>query len=117
MSENSLKVMTVACLLVIMYVVAAELPVQNLLRRTFGETEKLREGDPRLILTGVNFGSHGPTAVINGRVLAESEKATLPTSSGPITLSVLKIEPELVVILIEGEQQRRLLRLPPGIGL
>jgi hypothetical protein len=55
-----------------------------------------------------------PTAVINGKTLGEGESASISLKPDSLTLTVrcIKIDKDSASILIEGEDQPRLLRLP-----
>jgi hypothetical protein len=69
------------------------------------------EGDSRLKLGGINFGTKNPLAVINGKTLSERESAKIPVKPGFLAITCLKIEQDSVLITVEGEDQPRLLRL------
>lgn len=71
----------------------------------------LPEGDSRLRLRGITFGAKKPLAVIGGKTLLEGETARIAVKPGSLTIKCLKIEKESVVILVEGEDEPRVLRM------
>lgn len=73
--------------------------------------QAIPEGDSRLKLGGITFGSKTPLAVINGKTLSEGEYATISVKPGTLRIKCLKIEKDSVQIAVEGEDAPRLLRL------
>jgi len=74
-------------------------------------TRAIPEGDSRLKLNGITFGSKIPLAVINGKTLSEGESTKIPVKPGTLNIKCLKIEKDSVLIAIEGENTPRLLPL------
>jgi len=69
------------------------------------------EGDARLRLGGITFGTKVPLAVINGKTLSEGESTSVRVGSGNVVVKLVKIERDSVLILVEGEDAPRMLRL------
>ena len=69
------------------------------------------EGDPRLKLNGITFGTKHPLAVINGKTFSPGESAQISVKPGWVTIECLKVEKDSVLISIEGEDGPRLLRM------
>jgi hypothetical protein len=69
------------------------------------------EGDNKLKLNGVTAGGKRPFAIINGKTLAEGESAKVPAKPNPLVVKCLKIERDAVLIVIDGEEAPRLLRV------
>lgn len=70
------------------------------------------DGDSRLKLTGITaIGPKNSFAVISGKVVSEGELATIPLKPIPLRLKCLRISMDSVLILVDGEDRPRLLRL------
>ena len=110
-NEIELKVLTLVSFLLIGYLVSGQQPFQDKFRRVVEQVTPLPQGDARLLLTGATVSPEGRTAVINGRVVAQGEIASLVTAAGPTTIKVLKVEKNGVTVLIEGEHGPRFLVL------
>ncbi len=66
---------------------------------------------PTLKLNGVNLGGGKSLAIINGKTLAEGESATISLKDERISIKCLKINNDSVQVLIEGNNELRLLHL------
>lgn len=108
-SERALKLLTLFSLLLIAYLVSGQQPLQDSVRQVLNELRPVRQGDPRLVLTGTSLNTGSRTAVINGRVLAEGEIATVQAGPNPLTLRVLRVDRDAATVSIEGEHQVRVL--------
>lgn len=108
-NERALKLLTLFSLLLIAYLVSGQQPLHDSVRQVLSEFRPTRQGDPRLLLTGISLNSGSRTAVINGRVLAEGETATVPAGPNPLTLRVLRVDRDAATVCIEGEHQVRVL--------
>lgn len=69
------------------------------------------EGDARLKLNAITFGTKNPLAVINGKTLSEGESAQISINPGTLRIKCLKIQREYVLIAVEGEDAARVLRM------
>jgi hypothetical protein len=69
------------------------------------------EGDSRLKLNGISFGTKTPLAVLNGRTLAQGESATIHFKAKTVTIKCVAIDKDFVSVLVEGEDEPRTLRL------
>lgn len=72
---------------------------------------KIFEGDPRLKLEGIMFGGKLALATINGRTLAEGESANISLKTNYLMIKCIQIQKDSVLILIEGENEPRLLHV------
>lgn len=72
---------------------------------------KIPEGDPRLKLEGIMFGSKVALAIINGRTLAEGESADILLKKDTLKIKCVQIKQDSVLVAIVGEDQPRWLRL------
>lgn len=107
-NERAVKGLTVLCFLLIVFLVSGQQPLQDAFRKVWCEIGPRPEGDPRLLLTGIFLGPRS-TAVINGRVLAERETATIPSGSMPLTITVLRLDRAFATVAIKGEKEVRVL--------
>jgi len=69
------------------------------------------EGDSRLKLNGIAFGTTTSLAVINGKSLQEGQSAKIILNPRILNVRCLKIRKDSVLISIDGEDQPRVLRL------
>jgi hypothetical protein len=69
------------------------------------------EGDARLKLNGISFGTTNPLAIINGKTLQEGQSAKFILSPRILNVKCLNIRKDSVLISIDGEDQPRILRL------
>ncbi|HEY3854354.1 MAG TPA: hypothetical protein VGO67_08190 [Verrucomicrobiae bacterium] len=69
------------------------------------------DGDPNLKLRGVTIVGKSSIAIINSKSMSEGESAVFQLKTGAIKLSCLKIYPGAVSILIDGENEPRVLKL------
>lgn len=71
----------------------------------------IAEGDPRLRLSSVTFGTKTSLVVINGKTFAEGESARVPVKPGFLNIKCLAIRKDSAVVLVEGEDTERILGL------
>ena len=72
---------------------------------------KIPEGDPRLKLEGIILGGTVALATVNGKTLAEGESATISLKKDSLKIKCVQIKQDSALILIDGEDRPRLLRL------
>ncbi len=72
---------------------------------------RIPEGDPRLKLEGIMFGSKVALATINGKTLAEGESVNIFLKKDTLKIKCVQIKQDSVLILIDGEDQPRWLHL------
>jgi TPR repeat protein len=72
---------------------------------------RIPEGDPRLKLEGITFGGNVALAIINGKILAEGESADVLLKKDHLKIKCIQIQQDSVLVLIDGEDQPRWLRL------
>jgi hypothetical protein len=63
-------------------------------------TRAIPEGDSRLKLNGITFGSKTPLAVINGQTLSEGESIKIDAKPGSLNITCLKITKDSVLVSI-----------------
>jgi len=80
-------------------------------RREAPVIRSIPDGDPRLRLNGITFGSRTPFAVINGKTVSEGETTRISVKQQTLEIKCLKIEKGFVTIKIEGEESPRTLRV------
>jgi TPR repeat protein len=69
------------------------------------------EGDSRLKLGGIFYGTKMPVAVINGKTFAEGESGDISVKPGKIKIKCLNVRQDSVVIAVDGEDGNRVLSL------
>lgn len=74
-------------------------------------TRVLPEGDQRLKLNGITFGTKVSLALINGKSVAVGDSATIPLKPASLRIKCLEINKDSVLISVEGEDAPRVLRL------
>lgn len=73
--------------------------------------QKNSKPDLGLKLNGLTPSGANPMAIINGKTLAEGETATIKFKKGTVNVKCLKIQADSVLILVDGEDEPRLLHM------
>jgi TPR repeat protein len=73
--------------------------------------QKNAKSDLGLKLNGLISSGANPMAAINGKTLAEGETANIKLKKGTVNVKCLKIDKDSVLILVDGEDEPRLLHM------